>query len=86
MIAEDNKEVKKKRDGKSVNRIDGEELHERPGCFGARGGTIRGCNKSNSELICIRPAAASYSLRHSGRAQAKKTANVTSDVVVCTWN
>lgn len=29
MVAEDNKEKKKKRDGKGVNRIDEEELHDR---------------------------------------------------------
>lgn len=36
MVAEDNNEVKKKRDGKDVNRIDEEELHDRTGYFGAR--------------------------------------------------
>jgi hypothetical protein len=35
MVAEDNKEVKKKRDGKGVNCIDEEELHDRTGCFAA---------------------------------------------------
>ena len=39
MVAEDNKEVKEKRDGKGVNRIDEEELHDKAGCFqvGAQG-------------------------------------------------
>jgi hypothetical protein len=37
MVVEDYKEVKEKRDGKGVNRIDEEELHDRAGCFGARG-------------------------------------------------
>jgi hypothetical protein len=36
MVAEDNEEVKKKRDGNGINRIDEEELHDRTGCFGAR--------------------------------------------------
>jgi hypothetical protein len=31
MVAEDNKEIKKKRDGKGVNRIDEEDLHDRTG-------------------------------------------------------
>jgi len=35
MVAEDNKEVKKKRDGKGVNCIDEEEWHDRTGCFAA---------------------------------------------------
>jgi hypothetical protein len=40
MVAEDNNKVKKKRDGKGVNCIDEEELHDRShrtGCFGAGG-------------------------------------------------
>jgi hypothetical protein len=43
MVVEDNKEVKKKRDGKAINRIDEEELHDRTasGCFGARGNYMR---------------------------------------------
>ena len=37
MVAEDNKEVKKKRDGKGVNYIYEEEMHGRTGCFVEQG-------------------------------------------------
>ena len=37
MVAEDNKEVKKKRDGKNASCIDEKELHDRTGWFGAQG-------------------------------------------------
>lgn len=43
MATEDNKEVKKERDGKDVNRIDEKECHDRTGCFHWQlgpGGTI----------------------------------------------
>lgn len=41
MVAEDNKEIKKKRDGKGINRIDEEELHDRTGLTASGpGGTI----------------------------------------------
>jgi hypothetical protein len=41
MVAEYNKEVKKKRNGKGVNRIDEGKLHDSPECFGVWGLPVR---------------------------------------------